>query len=443
MRRKIVGFMAGLTLVWTQPVWADSIEEIKAMMQEMKADYETRIKELEGKVDALSAKQSEQVAQLEKIEEKSLDVEYVGRDNAPVGRGGLVVRNPFGFGNVSLGGYADLEYADFENTGSTFLQHRWIINIGAQVHDRIGFNSELEIEYGGPNSPGADGEVKVEQAYMDYKIADAINLRAGALLVPFGRYNLYHDSDLQDLTDRPIVARDVIPTTWTEAGGGIFGQFNPTLGNYEDLKLNYELYLVNGLDNGFSDTGLSGARSSLKTDNNDDKAMVGRLAVSPALNQELGLSGYWGEYDTRGNAINGQGFDWLTTLGPLEFVGEYAYFNIEEFEPGSTDVANFFQGAYGQLNYHFWFDGLNKTFLGRGFENPAFTLVGRYDWALIQDDNDAGDENNRETRYTLGLNYRPVENFVYKLEYQWNSTTNEPLEKGDNNGFLSSAAIGF
>lgn len=453
---KVLMVIFYLLVVCARPVQAQTIEEIKVMMEQMKSDYEARIKDLEAKIDnlstqqqktsvkveAITTRQDEQVAKIEeKIEARDIDVEYVGRGNAPVGQGGLVVRNPFGFGNVSLGGYADLEYGDFENTNSTFTQHRWVINIGAFPHERLRFNSELEIEYGGPNVPNADGEVKVEQAYLDFLIAEGVNLRAGALLVPFGRYNLYHDSDLQNLTDRPIMAKDVVPTTWTEAGAGIFGEFNPVWGSYEDLNLGYELYVVNGLDTGFSDTGLSGGRASLKADNNEDKSVVGRLTLSPWLNQELGVSGYWGGYDTANHDIKGIGFDTLSTIGSFELINEYAYFDVEQ--SSASDVANFFQGAYSQLNYHFWPKFLDESFLGRGFKDPKMTLVGRYDWALISDDSDASLGENEETRWTAGLNYRPVDNFVFKFEYQWNQTDNETLERGDNNGFLTSMAIGF
>ena len=440
------------------PVWAETIEDIKQIMADMKADYEAKIKELESKIEKLSAeqqaanskieelgtKQDEKIAMVEeKVDKSLLNVEYVGRRQGPVGSGGLLVKNPFGFGDVTLGGYFDTEYRDLENTDSTFQQHRWIINIGAVLHDRLRFNSELEIEEGGPNSEGGDGEIKVEQAYGDYLINDKINIRAGAILVPFGRYNLYHDSDLQDLTDRPIMAKDVVPTTWTEAGYGFFGEWNPIIGSYEDLLLKYEVYAVNGLDAGFSDTGLGGARNSLKTDNNEGKSVVGRLSVAPASGYELGLSGYWGDYNTTDDSISGVGMDWLSTWGPLEFVGEYAYFGVEEEPTISSDVANFFQGAYAQLNYHFWPQFLNNTLLGRGFQNPTLTAVTRYDWALIGDDSDADNINNREDRWTLGLNYRPIDNFVFKFEYQWNHTKNEALEVGSNDGFATSVAMGF
>lgn len=435
------------------PVYADEVSDLKALVGQMKNDYEARIRDLEAKIEKIESRQNAAVEHKfsevptvlkEEIKSETSQVEYVGRHNAPVGDGGIVVNNPFGFGNVSLGGYADMEYYDLDGSESTFRQHRWIINVGAQVHERIRFSSEFELEYGGPNIPNADGEAKVEQAYIDYLISDGINLRAGALLVPFGRYNLYHDSDLQDLTDRPIMARDVIPTTWTEAGYGLFGEFNPAFGDYEDLTLGYELYAVNGLDSGFSDTGLSGGRGSLKTDNNDNKALVGRLNISPVNGQEVAVSGYWGRYDAGNDqAISGIGVDSLNTFGPLEWINEYAYFGIEETPTVSSDIANYFQGAYSQLNYHFWPEFLRGTFLGRGFENPTLTLVGRYDWAKIHDDIDAGSGNNVEDRTTIGLNYRPIDSFVVKFEYQFNHSDNEILENGDKNGFVTSVALGF
>lgn len=422
--------------------WANEIDDLKRQVQELRWDYDSKINKLQTEVDVLNKRQIEEIAQIEKkINKKLFDVEYVGRYEGPFKKGGLLIKNPSGFGNVSVGGYMDIEFQNFQNTHSTFNQHRWIINIGAELANRLRFYSEYEIEYGGPNSAGG-GEAKVEQAWIDYLINDAINLRAGALLVPMGRYNLYHDSDLQDLTDRPLVARDIIPTTWTESGAGIYGGFNPTLGNYEDLELGYELYVINGLDSDFTDTGLGGARGSLKTDNNNSKAVVGRLVVSPFLGHELGLSGYWGRYNNSGDDISGIGIDWLSTWGPLELVGEYAYFDVGE--PTGGDVANFFKGYYAQANYHFWPEFLNNTFLGRDFEDPTLTLVTRYGWAKIDDDSDgSGSGDNEEKRFTLGLNYRPVESWVFKLEYQWNRTKNETLERGDSNGFIASVAMGF
>ena len=87
--------------------------------------------------------------------------------------------------------------------------------------------------------------------------------------------------------------------------------------------------MINGLNTGFSDTGLRGARGSLQTDNNNDKAIVGRVVASPQLGHEIGISGYYGDINGHDDNIGGMGVDFLNTWGPLEVLGEYAFFIAE------------------------------------------------------------------------------------------------------------------
>ena len=47
-------------------------------------------------------------------------------------------------------------------------------------------------------------------------------------LMPVGKFNLLHDSPLNDLVDRPMVSRIIIPSTWFEAGAGIYGTLYPS-----------------------------------------------------------------------------------------------------------------------------------------------------------------------------------------------------------------------
>src|SRR3989338_5424132 len=332
-------FFNGLS--WTEIAFADDNESLKRQIQELKADYESRIQKLESRIDALTQKQEDRVAQIEeKIEKKLLDVEYVGRYEGPFQKGGLLIKNPSGFGNVSVGGYADIEFENFKDSNSTFDQARFILNLGAIPHERLLFYSEYEIEHGGPNAPGGGGEAKVEQAWMSYLINDWINLRGGIVLVPFGRFNLLHDSDIQDLTERPIVARRIIPGTWMESGFGLFGEFN--IGETLDWKmlpdfyLNYEGYVVNGLDEDISDTGTRNAKGSLGSDLNNNKAFVGRMGLGINRNLELGLSSYIGKYGNTVATANGDdellgiGADLNFKRGPLELVGDFAYFDFKD-----------------------------------------------------------------------------------------------------------------
>jgi len=444
---------------------ADEIDDLRAEMQKLREDYESKIQKLQTQIETLDEKQEERASKIEeKVDKKVLDVEYVGRYEGPFGKGGLLIKNPSGFGNVSVGGYADMEFENFENSNSTFDQARFIINLGAQPHERLLFYSEYEIEHGGPNAADSgQGEAKVEQAWISYLINDMVNLRGGIVLVPFGKFNLLHDSDIQDLTERPIVSRRLLSATWMESGFGAFGEFNigETLGwkLLPDFYLNYESYIINGLDEDISDTGMRNAKGSISSDANNNKAFVSRLGAGLNRNLELGLSSYLGRYGRSGSAtrngkdnLAGLGADINFKAGAFELVGDFAYLDFEDGalvdhdNDNATDEVSapkYMRGFYVEPRYHFWPKFLNNTFMGRGFKDPKLTLVSRYDWVSIGDDGDAGDGDNKERRFTLGLNYRPIESWVFKMEYQWNASTNETLERGDKNGVMASMAMGF
>src|SRR3989338_1562113 len=443
---------------------ADEIDDLRSEMQKLNEDYESKIKKIKTKIETLDKRQEERASKIEeKVDKKVLNVEYVGRYEGPFGKGGLLIKNPSGFGNVSVGGYADIEFEEFKNTNSTFDQARFIINLGAQPHERLLLYSEYEIEHGGTNYPGGNGEAKIEQAWASYAINDWMTLKGGIVLVPFGKFNLLHDSDIQDLTERPLVSRRLGSATWMEAGFGLFGeiQLGEALkwGPLQASYLNYEGYIINGLDEDISDTGLRSAKGAIEADENNNKAFVGRIGLGLNQNLELGLSGYTGRYGRSGSASrNGDdhllGFasDISFKRGPFELVGDYAYWDFEngalidhDNDNAADEVSapKYMRGFYLEPRYHFWPKFLSNTFLGRGFKDPKLTLVGRYDWVDIADDGDAGSGSNKEKRYTLGINYRPIESWVFKLEYQRNSSSNEVLERGDKDGVMASMAVGF
>src|SRR3989338_2890130 len=118
-------FMLGgflVSLFFLSPLaQAEEIEELKEELQELKNDYELKMQQLQEQIDSLANKQKEESAKIEeKIDKKLLDVEYVGRYDGPFKKGGLLVKNPSGFGSVTVGGYADLEFFKFEDSHSAF-----------------------------------------------------------------------------------------------------------------------------------------------------------------------------------------------------------------------------------------------------------------------------------------------------------------------------------
>ena len=102
------------------------------------------------------------------------------------------------------------------------------------------FASELEIEHGIRGA--GENEISLEFAHIDYLVNEPFNIRAGIVLIPIGKFNLLHDSPLNDLTDRPLVSQFVIPSTMSETGAGFYGTFYPG----RTSKLDYELYVTTG-----------------------------------------------------------------------------------------------------------------------------------------------------------------------------------------------------
>jgi Phosphate-selective porin O and P len=291
------------------------------------------------------------------------------------------------------------------------------------------------------------GEVEVEQGWLEYSITETFKPRVGVILVPFGRLNLEHFDPIQDLTDRPIAMRRVIPTTWGEAGMGFTGRASMNNSLLREMSVDYQVYAINGLTNAITDTGTRNARGGFAADNNANKAVVGRLGVQLYPGGELGLSGYRGTIDRLGHHMTGVDVDWKFRWGPLELLGEYAYFGVDrgalQFGSTTITVPRTLQGGYAQANYYFWPEFLRGSFLSRNFEDPQFTAIFRYDFARVADDEDAGTVANKEERWTIGMNYRPVKSFVFKVEYQFNKTRSEALERGTANGMVMSVTGAF
>ena len=328
---------------------------------------------------------------------------------------------------VILGGYGALEFESFQGSNTTF-EGKLEVLVSGQIHDRIRFYNEIDL--GIP-----DGTAEAEQAYVDFLLSKSFNLRGGVILVPFGKWNLDHFDPRRDLTDRPLVARQIVPTTWGDLGASIFG-FIPWASN---MISTYEVAVINGLTDNFSSTngGLQNAKSDLGRDNNGNKAVVGRATLKFVDQYEIGFSGYRGASDPSDKkTISGYDVDFefkprgVPIWEDFEFKGEFATFHINK-----TSKPSRLYGYYLQTNYHFWPSWLNESFLGNPFNHPTFTLVGRYDHAKISTTAGTGDLT--EDRFTIGLNYRPIEDYVIKTEYQIN---NGGIERKSWNGFLASIA---
>jgi len=338
--------------------------------------------------------------------------------------GGLALTAFDRVGARQVGGYFDTEWQSGESADS-FIAHRFVLDVSSQVHPRILVNAELEFEYGG--DPSNSGEIKIEQAWVDYKINTVATVRTGIVVVPFGRINVLHDSDVRELTDRSLYARYILPTTWSDTGIGVHGNFDVS----DEAVMDYSVYVLNGLSGTTNaTTGIRGMRPNFKTDNNKNKAIVTRVGYSPFLGLNTGVSLYNGKYDADEKLnLNMLGFDVAWKSGPFYAVSEWAQVNADASASNPTAM----NGFYLEGGYTFFPDFFKNTFLDEDFANPTFTLFGRYGQASLDTSSTAAASNPKRT--TVGMNYRPTATTVFKLEYQMNESAE--------NVMLGSVAVGF
>jgi hypothetical protein len=347
--------------------------------------------------------------------------------------------------NTYIGGYMDHELEFDERGNHTFDQHRLIPFIYSDVSDRVKFATEIEIEHGGPQGSGGiqgkTGAIKLEFATIDFLMTDWLNYRGGIILSPLGKYNLTHDSPLQDLTDRPMVSTNIIPTTLSESGMGFFGTLYPT----ELSTLSYEIYAVNGFSAQDGSTTASGgtgfirsSRGSQQDDNNRNPALVGRLAYSPFLGLEVGLSAHVGDIDQHGGSKMAiKAVDWTYQRGAFELVGEYAHASIErdrgdvEGTPKSDLYNGDMWGYYVEPRYHFMPQLLKDVAPTFFTDNSTFTAVVRLGQIDVNNPIQ-GSANTRKTRLTPGFNFRYTEDTVFKAEYQFNWESDRSDEVSNN-----------
>jgi hypothetical protein len=480
MGRLWYGFLVMCFVVQAGAALAETTDErlqrLEQTIENMKK-HEASEREIEGQPPATKPGESPNVQQLG-AQGQGAERKY---GSIMQGSGKLIYARPFVSNPKAIvGGYTDFEYINRRHAGgpSTMEVHRFVPFIYGDISEHVKFAAEIEIEHGIlERSSAPTSEVSLEFATIDYLVNDKLNLRAGVLLLPVGKFNLLHDAPLRDLTERPLVDQMLYGVVLSETGAGAYGTFYPT----RQSKLDYEVYVTTGY-NGFGNcqagsananslnptncpnainerTGISGARQRTSPigagfDNNNGKAVVGRVAFSPFLGVEIGGSGYTGTYDPFGNRrLTIAAVDWTLVRGPFEVIGESIWTYVEDNNKridGSaclgSNTANVafshtcpqrMQGYYIQGNYHFlpeWMTRLAPSFFRP--EVSTFTTMVR--WEQVNTNLDQSNGLGERQRVTFGVNYRPTEDTVFKLDFQYSP---KEIDTNNNNNRIHDRAI--
>ena len=362
---------------------------------------------------------------------------------------------------LSIGGYGEVLLKTFVTETQTpsgpvqnnnvFDALRAVLYVGYKFNDKWLINSELEFEHAGT---GGGGSVSVEFLTLDYMPKSWLNFRVGTVLIPMGLINEVHEPITFFGANRPEVERRIIPTTWRENGGGLFGSF------FND-RVRYRMYAVNGLDGKdfTAAKGLRGGRQKASRALANNWAFVGRVDVDVINGLILGGSVYTGNsgqnqsnrvevskdpvtgdpnYETRGLPSS------LTTVYELHGVFQRWGLTVKGL------VSQVFIADTAELNY-----ALNKRTTGSNPDAIAKTMLGwylvgaydilplfmpetsmslspyfRYERVDTQNQMAAGIAPNRRYQqdvYVAGLQFQPFTQVVLKLDYQHIRPETAPL----------------
>lgn len=335
--------------------------------------------------------------------------------NRPFVEGGVYDKPYLGrlLGRTAVGGYAEVharwQRADGVTEEAGFVAKRFNLFTATQVSDFVRIGAELEFEEGAE-------EIRLEYAAIDVALHPSLALRGGMILSPVGRFNLAHDSPLNEFTDRPLVSTELLGVALSEPGFGLFGQ----IGLSGTGRMTYELYAVNGFHEGLlydaeDGTRLPAGRSNFE-DNNASPAFVGRIAFSPRVRWELGASahhGAWNVFDADGAAVDERRdlsilvVDAELSLFGFDLAGEAVRARIEMTEALDGINASAQRGLYVEAVRPFG-RGLVRTMSGSSFAAKLRLDVVDFDTDLRGDD---------VVQLTVGLNFRPTPDTALKLDY--------------------------
>ena len=390
-----------------------ALEEAVAKMQPSNdvAELRRQIEVLGSEIEALKTRQTEKPA--------AADVESFGL--------GAAASNEYRVDSgVAIGGYGEFLYQNAEGETATADSLRAVVYTGYKFNDRVLFNSELEVEHANLER---GGNVELEFAYLDYQFRPELNVRGGLVLVPVGLTNEQHEPTAFLGARRPRVENVIIPTTWMELGGGVFGDVGP---------VSYRAYVVTGLDaaNFNAEDGIREGRQAGGEAKAEDWAIIGRADWHPFEGTMFGGSLYSGDSGQDG------GFGGRLTLGEVHAqsrfrgvqlralysratLGDAAAINEANGLIGNESVGETFGGWYVEGGYDL--GGMLKRgelSLTPFVRYEAFDTQRKVPTGFLR--NPANDQN----ILTLGVNFKPIPQAVIKIDWQDVDNANNGANSG-------------
>lgn len=328
---------------------------------------------------------------------------------------------------IALGGYLETNsrYSseDGVSEGLSFQARRFTLFMSSTITKRIKFLSELEFEDG-------TREIGIEFAAMDVAFHPSLHLRGGIVMNPIGAFNQNHDGPKWEFVERPDVAVNILPATWSNTGFGVYGKIYR--GNW---NWGYEVYFSNGfdesiIDNEESKTFLPATKENKARfdENNSGKALLTcKVAVKNRRIGEIGFSYMGGVYNgfevdgitlDRERRVDVYAVDVNISLRKTgtNIIGEFVYVMV--------DVPSTYTQQYGSKQHGVFVDIVQPILQRKihDWENALLNLAVRFDFAdwNVGKFKETGTEiGDHLWAMTPAISFRPSGQTVIRLNYRY------------------------
>ena len=327
-----------------------------------------------------------------------------------------------------LSGYsvANFSASDAAGADTTFGPVKFNPGIHFQYKDWLLFESELELEIEDDTATN----LELEFASLNFFATDYLTIVAGKFLSPIGQFQeRLHPEWINKMPDRPAGfagGAGILPLN--EVGvmlrGGV--TVNP--------MFNYSVYIGNGPQVELSAGELEKVElEGFGSDDNNNKAVGGRVGVLPIPEVEVGVSLLTSQIEGKkgavaGDVTEGDFFLWAAdasyTDGPVDLRFEYLSSELDTFfsqaEPGTaTELipTTEWEAWYVQAAYQL--SGITDEPITRNLEP-----VVRYGQSDAKGFGNFVTEANPEDRLTIGLNYLFAPSVIGKLAVSWRDFEN-------------------
>ncbi len=394
----ILGLGISQTSLAEKPPTAEEMWKIIQQQQEMINALKNQLENTEQKVQATEEKVVANTKAVETVEEEVA---------VAVEEGSSSIAD-----NVSIGGYGELHYNNLDDEEAEVDFHRFVLFFGYEFADDLRFFSELEVEHA-LSGDGEPGEVELEQAFIEYDINENHHALAGLYLVPVGIINETHEPPTFYGVERNNVERNIIPSTWWEAGVGFNGDIAP--------GWKYDVMFSSGLDSPTSSYSIRSGRGKVAEAPAEDGAWTGRIRYTGMPGLEIGVTAQHQLDITQGN----EDIDANLLEAHVDYehngFGLRALYASWWLDDGPTLTGPKAIGADRQDG--FYVEPSYKFAVPRG---EVGVFVRYQEWNNKAGGN-GGDDNEQ---VDIGLNYWPSADVVLKFDYQFENDT-----AGDNDGF--------